>query len=54
MLVNFALGNTVHTQLSLMVDLFVSSILVAVGLCLTMIMFSLYTYLHCWTIQLQV
>lgn len=37
-----------------MVDLFVSCVLVAVGLCLTLIMFKLYTYLQCWTIQLQV
>ena len=35
-----------------MVDLFVSCLLVAAGLCLTLIMFKLYTYLQCWSIYL--
>lgn len=33
-----------------MVDLIVSSLMVAIGLCLTLILLKLYTFLNCWTI----
>ena len=36
-----------------MVDLFISCLLIAAGLSLTLIMFKLYTYLQCWSIQLH-
>ena len=53
MIVNNALGNTVHTQLSLMVDLLVSCLMIAIGLCLTLILLKLYSCLLSWTVQLQ-
>lgn len=33
-----------------MADVVVSCLLIAVGLCLSLIMFKLYTYLHCWSV----
>ncbi len=36
-----------------MADLFISVLFVGAGLCLTLIMFKLYTYLHCWSIYLH-
>jgi len=53
MIINYVEGNQVHTELQMMVDLGVSSLLVVVGLCLTIIMLKLYTYLQCWSIFLH-
>ena len=53
MIYNMIRGTEVHTQLSLMVDHFISCLLVATGLCLSLIMFKLYTYLQCWSIYLH-
>jgi len=36
-----------------MVDIFASCMLIAVGLCLTLIMFNLYTDMNCLSIQVQ-
>ena len=53
MIINMILGRPVHTELSLLVDMGVSSLLVALGLCLALIMLKLYTYLQCWSIYLH-
>jgi hypothetical protein len=53
MIYNLIRGDPIYTQLSLIIDLVISSLLVAVGLCLTLIMFGLYTYLQYWSIQLN-
>ena len=53
MIYNMIVGNELHSQLSLMVDLFISCLLAAAGLCLCLIMFKLYTYLQCWSIYLH-
>ena len=53
MIVNMVQGEELHTQLSLMADLFISCLFVGAGMCLTLIMFKLYTYLHCWSIYLH-
>ena len=53
MIINFIGGKQVHTELQMMLDLGVSTLLVVVGLCLTLIMLKLYTYLQCWSIYLH-
>ena len=53
MIIRTIQGSIVHTQMSVMVDLGISSLLMAAGLCLTLIMFKLYTYLNCWSIFLH-
>ena len=45
MIVNMLLGNPITSTLSLMTDQVVSALLVAVGLCLSIIMLNLYTYI---------
>ena len=53
MMVRMIKGDDLHTQLSLMADMFISCLFVGAGMCLTLIMFKLYTYLHCWSIYLH-
>lgn len=53
MIYYMVVGHEIHTQLSLMVDLAISCLIVASGLCLSLIMFKLYTYLQCWSIYLH-
>lgn len=53
MIVSMIQGAELHTQLSLMADMFISCLFVGAGMCLTLIMFKLYTYLHCWSIYLH-
>ena len=52
MIYNLIAGEEMHTQLSVMADLVISSLQVAAGMCMALIMFKLYTYLQCWSIFL--
>ena len=53
MIVQHARNQEVHTMLFQQIDLGVSSLLVAVGLCVCLIMLKLYTYLNCWSIYVN-
>ena len=53
MIVNYITDQEVHTMLFMQIDLGVSSLLIAVGLCVCLIMLKLYTYLHCWSIYVH-
>ena len=43
MIINYIRGNEVHTVLFMQIDLVVSSVIIAVGLCLSLITLKLYT-----------
>ena len=53
MIVNYVRHIEVHTVLFMQIDLAVSSLLVAVGLCVALIMLKLYTYLQCWSLYVH-
>ena len=53
MIINYIRGNEVHTVLFMQIDLAVSSVIIAVGLCLSLITLKLYTIMQCWSLRLQ-